>query len=68
MTIDSDTNTYELLMMIGSRSRRVKAWNERQRYANWPRSESDYTNSDDEDMLVDIAEELAGRIDAGRKT
>lgn len=65
--IDTDTSTYNLLLLLGSRERRRREWIERQRYANWPRPESDYDDIIDADMVVDVAEVLAKRIDAARK-
>lgn len=60
----SDTNTYNLLLLLASRARRREEWINRTRYARWPDTELD--DSEDENMLIDLAEELAKRIDAGR--
>jgi hypothetical protein len=62
--------TADLLLLLTSRDRRLNAWDWKQRYANWPRSRSEYNDSDDDNIVIDVSAELATRIDRAqsRKT
>lgn len=60
-------DTYVLLRMLGSRTKRMEEWKMLRSHARWPRAESEYDDSDDEIVMFSVSDELARRIDAGRK-
>lgn len=62
MNYDTMT-TADLLMLLGSRERRLDAWDKDERYL----SRSEYSDTDDERIVLGVAEVLAKRIDAGCK-